>query len=51
MVKSKSSPTISLETGMLAYARSIQITEGLFFGINLKVIPSLDILLVFFMLP
>ena len=36
MVKSKSSPTISLETGMLAYARSIQITEGLFFGINLK---------------
>lgn len=28
----KSSSTLSLETGMLAFARSIQITEGLFFA-------------------
>lgn len=32
MAKSTISGALSFETGMLAYARSIQITEGLFFG-------------------
>lgn len=41
------SPTISLETGMLAFARSVQITEGLFFGTasqNLNVRTPVEVL-------
>jgi CRISPR-associated protein Csy3 len=34
MAKQKTSDTVSFETGMLAYARSLQISEGVFFGIN-----------------
>jgi CRISPR-associated protein Csy3 len=34
MAKTKTSDTPSFETGMLAYARSLQISEGIFFGIN-----------------
>ncbi len=30
----KSTDAVSFETGMLAYARSLQISEGVFFGIN-----------------
>ena len=36
MAKSSKDMTVSLETGMLAYARSIQISEGLFFAKNTK---------------
>jgi CRISPR-associated protein Csy3 len=34
MAKAPNEVTVSLETGMLAYARSIQISEGLFFAKN-----------------
>lgn len=34
MAKTKTSDAPSFETGMLAYARSLQISEGVFFGIN-----------------
>lgn len=34
MPKAKTSDAPSFETGMLAYARSLQISEGVFFGIN-----------------
>lgn len=34
MAKAKTSDAASFETGMLAYARSLQISEGVFFGIN-----------------
>ncbi|MCL7466255.1 type I-F CRISPR-associated protein Csy3 [Phaeovulum sp. NW3] len=34
MAKSKPNDTVSFETGMLAYARSLQISEGVFFGVN-----------------
>ena len=34
MAKSKTAEGLSFETGMLAYARSLQISEGVFFGIN-----------------
>lgn len=34
MAKTKASTAASFETGMLAYARSLQISEGVFFGIN-----------------
>lgn len=34
MARSKSSDAVSFETGMLAYARSLQISEGVFFGIK-----------------
>lgn len=34
MAKINTSNTPSFETGMLAYARSLQISEGVFFGIN-----------------
>ncbi|MEI4471075.1 type I-F CRISPR-associated protein Csy3 [Frigidibacter sp. MR17.24] len=34
MAKSKTPGTQSFETGMLAYARSLQISEGVFFGID-----------------
>lgn len=34
MAKTKSTDAVSFETGMLAYARSLQISEGVFFGIK-----------------
>jgi len=34
MPKRKSTDAVSFETGMLAYARSLQISEGVFFGIK-----------------
>jgi CRISPR-associated protein Csy3 len=34
MAKKTDTDTVSFETGMLAYARSLQISEGVFFGIN-----------------
>jgi CRISPR-associated protein Csy3 len=34
MAKPKIADTPSFETGMLAYARSLQISEGVFFGVN-----------------
>jgi CRISPR-associated protein, Csy3 family len=34
MAKTKKSDGISFETGMLAYARSLQISEGVFFGLR-----------------
>lgn len=34
MAKTKTSDTPSFETGMLAYARSLQISEAVFFGKN-----------------
>lgn len=34
MVKKNGPDTVSFETGMLAYARSLQISEGVFFGVS-----------------
>jgi CRISPR-associated protein Csy3 len=34
MAKTDTTATASFETGMLAYARSLQISEGVFFGLN-----------------
>ena len=34
MAKPKTADTPSFETGMLAYARSLQISEGVFFGVS-----------------
>lgn len=43
----KNTPTLSLETGMLAFSRSVQITEGLFYATceaNSKVLTPIEIL-------
>jgi CRISPR-associated protein Csy3 len=34
MAKPKTADALSFETGMLSYARSLQISEGVFFGVN-----------------